>query len=53
MAARKPGEPLHSYISRFVSSKQDEKDAPESKQRLASGYKEAREGARRRKGTSK
>lgn len=52
MAPRKPDEPLHSYLARFVNSKQDEK-GPDSKQRLASGYREAREGARRRKGTSK
>lgn len=53
MPDRKPGEPLHSYISRFVSSKHEEKEFPDTKQRLAVGYKEAREGARKRKGTSK
>ena len=43
MPARKEGEKLSSFISRFVGSKREEKKFPEIKQRLAVGYAEARE----------
>jgi hypothetical protein len=43
MPQRTEGEPLSSFINRFVSSKREEKKFPSVKQRLAVGYSEARE----------
>lgn len=49
MPARKQGEKLSHFIGRFVSSKREEKRFPDMKQRLAVGYSEAREQARKEK----
>lgn len=51
MPTRKSGEKLSHFIGRFVSSKREEKQFPELKQRLAVGYAEAKERAgKERKG---
>ena len=42
MPARQKGEPLGKFISRFVSSKHEEDEFPDIKQRLAVGYSESR-----------
>lgn len=47
MPARKAGEKLSDFIGRFVSSKREEKKFPNVKQRLAVGYSEAREQAKK------
>lgn len=47
MPERKKGEPLNQFIGRFVGSKREKKSFPKVKQRLAVGYAEAREGARK------
>jgi hypothetical protein len=44
---RQSGEPLNAFIGRFVSSKRERKKFPKLKQRLAVGYSEAREAARK------
>lgn len=43
MPAAKQGEKLSDFISRFVSSKREDRKFPNVKQRLAVGYQEARE----------
>lgn len=43
MPAKKKGEALSDFISRFVSSKREERKFPDKSQRLAVGYAEARE----------
>lgn len=43
MPAREKGEKLSSFIGRFVSNKREERRFPDTKQRLAVGYAEARE----------
>jgi len=50
MPAREHGEPLSHFIGRFMKSKHDKKKWPKIKQRLAVGYAEAREGARKHHG---
>lgn len=50
MPAREKGEKLSDFISRFVGSKREERRFPEVKQRLAVGYAEAREQAKKSKG---
>ncbi len=50
MPERHSGEPLGEFISRFVGSKRERKKFPKVKQRLAVGYREAREGARKHHG---
>ena len=47
MPSREKGEPLSSFISRFVGSKREERKFPNVKQRLAVGYSEAREHAKK------
>lgn len=47
MPARHKGEPLSAFIGRFVGSKREEKKFPKIKQRLAVGYAEARESAKK------
>lgn len=47
MPARKAGEPLSEFIGRFVGSKREERKFPRIKQRLAVGYAEAREQAKK------
>ncbi len=47
MPQREKGEPLSSFIGRFVSNKRERKKFPELKQRLAIGYAEARERSRK------
>lgn len=49
MPQRKEGEKLSSFIGRFVSSKREERKFHERKQRLAVGYAEAKEQARKEK----
>ncbi len=46
MPERKAGEPLSTFIGRFVKSKREKKQFPDKKQRLAVGYAEARKEAR-------
>lgn len=46
MPERKSGEPLSSFIGRFVKSKREKKKFPDLKQRLAIGYSEAKRGAK-------
>jgi len=46
---RKSGEPLNQFIARFVKSKRERKAFPDEKQRLAVGYAEAREAAKKRR----
>ena len=47
MPERKTGEKLSDFISRFVDSKREKKEFPKVKQRLAVGYSEAKEQARK------
>ncbi len=47
MPARKEGEKLSDFLARFVSSKREERKFPAVKQRLAIGYSEAREQAKK------
>lgn len=47
MPARERGEPLSHFISRFVGSKHEERKFPNIKQRLAVGYSEARQRAKK------
>lgn len=47
MPAREKGEKLSHFIGRFVSSKREERKFPNIKQRLAVGYSEARERAKK------
>ncbi len=47
MPLREKGEPLSSFIGRFVSSKRERKQFPDIKQRLAVGYFEARQRAKK------
>jgi hypothetical protein len=49
MPARKEGETLSSFIGRFVSSDREKRKFPQVSQRLAVGYSEAREQAKREK----
>ena len=49
MPERKTGEKLSDFIGRFVSSKREKKEFPKIKQRLAVGYAESRERARKEK----
>ncbi len=49
MPKREKGEPLSEFISRFVGSKREERKFPAIKQRLAVGYAEARERAKKGK----
>ena len=49
MPERKTGEKLSSFIGRFVDSKREKKEFPKIKQRLAVGYAESRERARKEK----
>jgi hypothetical protein len=49
MPERHRGEPLSKFIGRFVSSKREEKKFPKLKQRLAVGYHEAAERAKKEK----
>lgn len=49
MPLRKEGEPLNKFIGRFVGSQREKKKFPELKQRLAVGYAESRERARKEK----
>ena len=46
MPVAKQGEKLSDFISRFVSSKRENRKFPNVKQRLAVGYSEAREQAK-------
>ena len=48
MPERKKGEPLNKFISRFAGSKREVKQFPNVKQRIAVGYAEAREKAKKR-----
>ncbi len=47
MPKRKEGEPLSTFIGRFVGNKRERKTFPDLKQRLAVGYSEAREQAKK------
>ena len=47
MPERHTGESLSQFIGRFMKSKSDKKKWPKPKQRLAVGYAEAKQGARR------
>lgn len=47
MPIKKTGEKLSHFIGRFVSSKREEKQFPNMKQRLAVGYSEAKEHAKK------
>jgi hypothetical protein len=47
MPQRKEGEKLSDFISRFVSNKSETKKFPERKQRLAVGFAEAKELAKK------
>ena len=47
MPAREKGEKLSDFISRFVGNKREEKKFPNVKQRLAVGYSEAKERAKK------
>lgn len=49
MPKREAGEKLSDFIGRFVDSKREEKKFPQVKQRLAVGYAEAREQAKKEK----
>jgi hypothetical protein len=46
MPERRRGEPLNKFVSRFVSSKREEKQFKNKKQRLAVAYSEARRGSK-------
>jgi hypothetical protein len=48
MPEKRAGEPLGKFIARFAASKREKREFPELKQRLAVGYAEAREAAKRR-----
>ena len=47
MPQRKHGEPLSAFIGRFVESKHERKKFSDIKQRLAVGYSEARQRAKK------
>lgn len=47
MPAREKGEKLSHFIGRFVESKHEERKFPNIKQRLAVGYSEARQRAKK------
>ena len=47
MPAREKGEKLSDFIGRFVDFKREKKKFPQVKQRLAVGYAESRERARK------
>jgi hypothetical protein len=47
MPERHRGEKLSAFIGRFVSSKRERKQFPDIKQRLAVGYSEARQAAKK------
>jgi hypothetical protein len=47
MPERQRGEKLSAFIGRFVSSKRERKQFPDLKQRLAVGYSEARNAAKK------
>jgi hypothetical protein len=49
MPKREEGEKLSDFISRFVGSKREERKFPNTKQRLAVGYSEAREQSKKEK----
>jgi hypothetical protein len=49
MPQREKGEKLSDFIGRFVSSKREERRFPNKSQRLAVGYSEAREQAKKEK----
>ena len=49
MPSRREGEKLSEFIGRFVGSKREERKFPKLKQRLAVGYAEAREQAKKEK----
>jgi hypothetical protein len=51
MPERHKGEPLSKFIGRFVGSKREERKFPNLKQRLAVGYSEARNAARKERRT--
>ena len=44
---RNKGEPLNNFLHRFMSSKHDKKKWPKLKQRLAVGFAEAKEMAKK------
>lgn len=48
MPERERGEKLSHFIGRFVKSKREKNKFPDLKQRLAVGYSEAREHAKKR-----
>jgi hypothetical protein len=48
MPEKRSGESLSAFIGRFVSSKREKKQFPSIKQRLAVGFAEARQAAKRR-----
>jgi hypothetical protein len=45
---RRQGEPLNKFIGKFMADKHDKKKWPNPKQRLAVGYSEAKERAKKR-----
>lgn len=47
MPLRHKGEKLSAFIGRFVESKHERKKFPDIKQRLAVGYSEARQAAKK------
>lgn len=49
MPKREEGEKLSDFISRFVGSKREERKFPNTKQRLAVGYAEAKEQSKKEK----
>lgn len=49
MPERERGEKLSAFIGRFVSNKREERKFPNVKQRLAVGYSEAKEHAKKEK----
>lgn len=49
MPKREEGEKLSSFISKFVSSKHEERKFPKKAQRLAVGFAEAKEQAKKEK----
>lgn len=48
MPLRKAGELLSDFIGRFMGNKKEKKKFPDTKQRLAVGYSEARENEKKR-----
>jgi hypothetical protein len=50
MPLREAGEPLNQFIASFVKSKREKRKFKNLKQRLAVGYSEARQEARRSHG---